>query len=216
MVSFKKKKEVYFLLDKNNDWIEKYLKKYFSKFPKNFIYKLSKNPKQIKNKIVFVLSYTRILKKSFLKQNKEVLIVHPSKLPDDKGFAPVQYQILKKKNLIHVSLIRAVQEVDAGPIAIRDTFSLEGHELSEEIRKKQSQTMFSIISKFLIKYPKVKFKNQKSAGNFNRRRYAKDSELDINKSIKSQFNLLRIVDNKFYPAFFKHMNNTYYLTIKKK
>ena len=212
----KKKNEVFFLLDKKNNWIEKYLKKHLSNFPKKYIYKISKNPNNIKNKIVFVLSYTKILGVDFLEKNKEVLIAHPSKLPRDKGFAPVQYQILKKKNLIHVSLIRAVQEIDSGPIALRDTFSLQGHELSEEIREKQFYSIFKVISKFLIKYPNITFKRQKGIGNFNKRRHANDSELDINKSIKSQFNLLRVVDNNLYPAFFKYKKKTYYIKIEKK
>ncbi len=44
---------------------------------------------------------------------------------------------------------------------------------------------------------------------FPRRKY-KDSELDINKSILEQFNLLRIVDNERYPAFF-YINETKYI-----
>ena len=42
-----------------------------------------------------------------------------------------------------------------------------------------------------------------------------DSELDINKSINSQFNLLRICDNKRYPAFFRKHGFTYKLQIEK-
>ena len=34
------------------------------------------------------------------------------------------------------------------------------------------------------------------------KRNPSDSELDINKTIKDQFNLMRIVDNEEYPAFF--------------
>ena len=45
-------------------------------------------------------------------------------------------------------------------------------------------------------------------GNFNRRRYPKNSELDINKSIKSQFNHMRINDNELYPSFFKYKNSS--------
>ena len=41
------------------------------------------------------------------------------------------------------------------------------------------------------------------------------SELNINKTLKSQFNLLRICSNDFYPAFFKHKNNKYIIKIFK-
>ena len=215
MKSSNNKNTVLFLLDSSNSWIEKYLKNYLLKFPKKNQYKISKNPKSIKNKIVFALSYTKILKNDFLQRNKEVLIAHPSNLPKDKGFAPVQQQVLRKKNLIHVALIRAVENVDEGPVAVRGTFLLKGHELSEEIREKQAAAIFKVVKKFLQKYPNVQFKNQKGVSTYNKKRHKADSELNINKSIKSQFNLLRIVDNKLYPAFFKYKKNIYCLKITK-
>jgi methionyl-tRNA formyltransferase len=212
---FKKKKIIIFLLDKNNNWIESFLRKHLSKFTKKYQYKISKNIKLIKNKIVFVLSYTKILKDDFLQKNKEVLILHPSNLPKDKGFAPVQYQVLRNRKLIHVSLIKASKKVDAGPVAIKDKFFLKGHELSNEIRKMQALAIFRVVNKFLKKYPNIAFKEQKGLGTFNKRRNYKDSELKINKSLKSQFNLLRIVDNKLYPAFFRYRGNTYIIKIFK-
>ena len=62
---------------------------------------------------------------SFLK-NELVLIAHPSKLPKDKGFAPLQYQILRNKNKVFMTLIKAVKEVDAGPIYFQNSFMLNG------------------------------------------------------------------------------------------
>jgi len=212
----KLKKNFYFLLDPSNLWIENFLKESLKNFPKKYNYVITKNYKIIKNSIVFVLSYTKILDVNFIKRNKKVLIIHPSKLPKDKGFAPVQNQVLKNKRLIHTCIIEASEKVDSGPIIYRDTFLLHGHELSNEIRKKQSISTFKLIRKFLKNYPKFKAYKQKGVSSFNKRRTPSDSELNINKSIKSQFNLLRIVDNKLYPAFFKYRSHTYYIKIKKK
>lgn len=39
---------------------------------------------------------------------------------------------------------------------------------------------------------------------FYSRRMLKDSELDVNKSIREQFNLLRVADNNKYSAFFSY------------
>jgi len=211
-----RQKEIFFfLLDQNNSWIEKYLNNFLKIFPKKYNYKITKNLVGIKNKNVFVLSYTKILPKSFLKKNKRVLIVHPSKLPYDRGFAPVQNQILRSKNKIHISLIEAVEKVDLGPIIYRDVFLLSGDELSDEIREKQAIAIYKIILKFLKKYPNIKTYNQKGIGTFNKRRKQKDCKLNISKSIKSQFNLLRICDNNLYPAFFKYKKNTYVIKIYK-
>jgi len=123
----------------------------------------------------------------------------------------VQNQILKKKKKIYVSLIEATKDVDSGNIYLRNFFVLKGHELNDEIRYLQAQAYFKIIKKFLLKYPNIKFKPQNGRSNFNLRRRPQDSEININKTIKSQFNLLRICDNELYPAFFKYKKKIYIL-----
>ncbi len=212
----KKKYKVTFLLDKSNLWFEKQLKNYNFKLNNKYIFKISKNPNNIKNQnIVFPLSYTRILSESFLRKNELVLIVHSSKLPKDKGFAPLQYQILNNKNKIYISIIKAFKKVDAGPIYFQNSFILDGTELSDEIRNIQGKQILKMIKKFLIKYPYVKSKNQTGKGNFNKKRHPKDSQLDVNKTIKHQFNHLRINDNERYPSFFYHKGKKYLIKIYK-
>ena len=212
----KKKFKVTFLLDKSNLWFEKQLKNYDFRLNNKYIFKISKNPNNIKNQnIVFPLSYTRILPESFLQKNELVLIAHPSKLPKDKGFAPLQYQILRNKNKVYISLIKATKKVDAGPIYFQNSFVLNGTELSDEIRNIQGIQFLNIIKKFLIKYPKIKSKKQIGKGNFNKKRYPKDSQLDINKTIKQQFNHLRINDNELYPSFFYYKGQKYIIKVFK-
>jgi len=211
-----KKYKVTFLLDKSNLWFEKQLKNYDFRLNYKYIFKISKNSNNIKNQnIVFPLSYTRILPESFLQKNELVLIAHPSKLPKDKGFAPLQYQILNNKNKIYMSLIKAAKEVDAGPIYFQNFFMLDGTELSNEIRSIQGLQFLKIINKFLIKYPNVKSKKQTGKGNFNKRRYPKDSQLNTNKTFKEQFNHLRINDSELYPSFFNYKGQKYIIKIFK-
>ena len=212
----RKKYKVTFLLDKSNLWFEKHLKNYDFRLNNKYIFKISKNPKNIKNQnIVFPLSYTKILPEDFLQKNELILVAHPSKLPKDKGFAPLQYQILKNKNKVYMSLIKAAKEVDAGPIYLQNSFLLNGTELSDEIRNVQGIQFLNIIKKFLIKYPNIKPTKQTGKGNFNKRRYPKDSQLNINKTIKQQFNHLRINDNELYPSFFYYKDQKYIIKVFK-
>ena len=212
----KKKYKVTFLLDKSNLWFEKQFKNYDFKLNNKYIFKISKNPNTIKSQnIVFPLSYTRILPESFLQKNELVLIAHSSKLPKDKGFAPLQYQILRDENKVYMSLIKASKEVDAGPIYFQNSFVLNGTELSDEIRNIQGKQFLIMIKKFLIKYPNIKSKKQIGKCNFNKRRYSKDSQLDINKTIKQQFNHLRTNDNELYPSFFYYKGQKYIIKIFK-
>ena len=210
------KYKVTFLLDKSNLWFEKQLRNYNFKLNNKYIFKISKNPNNIKNQnIVFPLSYTKILPESFFTKNELVLIAHSSKLPKDKGFAPLQYQILKNKKKVYTSLIKEAKEVDAGSIYYQNSFMLDGTELSDEIRYIQGLQILKIINKFLIKYPNVKSKKQSGKSNFNKRRYPKDSELNVNKTIKQQFNHLRINDNELYPSFFYFKGQKYIIKIFK-
>lgn len=212
----KKKYKITFLLDRSNLWFEKQLKNFDFNLDSKYIFKISKNHNNIKNQnIVFPLSYTKILPESFLQKNDLVLIAHPSKLPKDKGFAPLQYQVLENKNKFYISLIKAVKKVDAGPIYLQNSFILNGTELSDEIRNIQGLQFLKIIKDFLIKYPNIKSKKQNEKSNFNKRRFPKDSQLSINQTIKKQFNHLRINDNKLYPSFFFFKGQKYIIKIYK-
>jgi|TARA_B110000037_G_scaffold208667_1_gene256985 methionyl-tRNA formyltransferase len=212
----KKKYKITFLLDRSNLWFEKQLKNFDFNLDSKYIFKISKNHNNIKNQnIVFPLSYTKILPESFLQKNDLVLIAHPSKLPKDKGFAPLQYQVLENKNKFYISLIKAVKKVDAGPIYLQNSFILNGTELSDEIRNIQGLQFLKIIKDFLIKYPNIKSKKQNGKSNFNKRRFPKDSQLSINQTIKKQFNHLRINDNKLYPSFFFFKGQKYIIKIYK-
>ena len=212
----KKKFKVTFLLDKSNLWIEKKLRNFNFKLNNKYIFKISKNHNSISNQdIVFPLSYTKILPEIFLKKNNLILIAHPSKLPKDKGFAPLQYQILKNKKNFYMTLIEASKKVDTGPIYLQETFKLNGTELSDEIRDIQGNQVLKLIKKLLIKYPNIQSKKQMGKSNFNKRRYPKDSQLNINKTIKKQFNHLRINDNMLYPSFFYFKGHKYIIKIFK-
>ena len=198
-----KKYKVTFLLDKKNLWFEKQLKNYKFKKRSKYFFSISKDYKKIKKQnIVFPISNTKILPKKFLSNHEYVLIPHPSKLPKDKGFAPIQNQILKKKKKIFISLIKAVEKVDEGPICIQNHFNIDKTDLSLDIRRKQGEAYIKIIEDFLNIYPNVNFKTQTGKGNFNKKRTPNDSEININKSIKAQFDKIRICDNELYPAFF--------------
>ncbi len=211
------KKNIAFLFDKKNFWIEDYLNFFnFKKYSKKYSIKCFKDEKNVKNfDVVFVISYTKILSTKFIKKNRLSLIPHPSELPKDKGFAPIHNAVLKKKKKFFISLIKAEKEVDSGDICIQRSYKLNGDELMDDLRFLQAKAIFHVIGKFLDTYPKIRFRKQKGRSNFNKRRNPSDSQINIKKSILSQFNLLRVCDNKRYPAFFIHKGVKYFLKIEK-
>lgn len=165
--------------------------------------------------IVFILSYFRLIGSEHLKLHEHNLVVHESDLPKGKGWAPYFWQILQGKNRIPVVLFEATQAMDAGNIYFKDCIRLEGHELNAELREKQALKSIELCLRFLRAGSAVCGKPQKGKSTLFPKRTPKDSELNINKSIKNQFNLLRIADNLEYPVFFRYKKAKYTLKIEK-
>jgi methionyl-tRNA formyltransferase len=126
------------------------------------------------------------------------LVVHESDLPRGKGWPPMTWQILEGKDKIPVSLLEAVEKVDSGDIYIQECIEFAGHELVEELRQKQAKTNVDLCKKFVDGYRKnvMHGHRQKGLESFYRRRTPADSRVDPDKTIREQFNLFRVVDNK--------------------
>lgn len=165
--------------------------------------------------IVFILSYHKILDKKFLEKHKNKVVIHESKLPKGKGWAPLFWQILEGKKNIPFTMFEANTNIDDGDIIMQDSLNLTGYELNEEIREKQAHKIFDMCLEFVRNFDKYE-KREKQVGisSFYKKRSFKDSQLNINKSIKDQFNLLRIVHNTDYPAFFEIDGYRYKLRIE--
>lgn len=120
---------------------------------------------------------------------------------------------LEGKDSIVFTLFKADTGVDSGAIYLQKTLHLNGLELYEELREKQAKMCQQICLEFLDKYSTLKPQAQKGEESFYPKRTSKDSELDIAKSIESQFNLLRIVSNEEFPAFFYKNGKKFILKI---
>ena len=125
------------------------------------------------------------------------------------------WQILEEKNEIPFSMFEVDESVDSGEIYMQKILKLTGYELNEELRDKQANFTIDMCLDFVENYDKYKIpKPQIGQESFYPKRSEKDSRLDIDKSIKEQFNLLRIVDNENYPAYFEIDGYRYVLKIE--
>jgi len=165
--------------------------------------------------ILVLLSCENIVGTEILRKHKNNLVVHASDLPSGKGWSPLTWQILEGKNEIHVTLFEAVEKVDAGAIYGQEILKFDGHELIDELRQKLNIASINLILEFIKKYPIVKGRKQEGDESFYKRRKKKDSKIDPHKSLVEQFNILRIVDNDRYPAFFELYGKRYIIRIEK-
>lgn len=206
------------VLTSKSSWFLPYAKKFVKILKLNnisarlFLYhkRISKN-----YEVVFILNYYKIIKQWFLLKHKHNIVVHESYLPKGRGWAPLFWQILDGKNKIPISLFEATAGIDKGDIYLRDWIKLNGSELHDEIRQKQAIKTIELCLRFIKKYNKLRPKIQKGKPSYYKKRSPVDSELNINKTLKSQFNLLRIVNNNEFPAFFYQKGYKYILSIRK-
>lgn len=168
--------------------------------------------------VVFFLGCGQIVPSNILEKNKHNLVVHESNLPQGKGWSPLTWQILERKNDIPIVLFEAAEKVDSGVIYLKETMHFTGTELVEELRVIQANATFKLCLEFIDNYPDIidKAVNQERESSYYRRRTPEDSRLDPDKTIREQFNLLRVVDNERYPAFFELNGKRYILKVFKK
>lgn len=167
--------------------------------------------------LCFYLSYGRIVDAPTRARYRNNLVVHESDLPKGRGWSPMSWQVLEGADRIPVTLLEAVDELDAGPIYLQEWIDLTGHELTLEWRRLQANSTYRLCRYFVAQYPAILEQARKQEGDttiYHRRR-PKNSELDPTKSLTEQFNLLRVVDNDNYPAFFEVAGKRYILRIEK-
>ena len=165
--------------------------------------------------VVFYLSCLRITPPDILVKNHYNLVVHASDLPKGRGFSPTTWQILEGLHEIPVCLLEAEAEVDAGVVYYKDFMSLQGHELSDEWRELLGEKTVELCRRFMNEPCPPEGEKQIGEASFYERRRPVDSRMEIHKSLEEQFDLLRVVDNESYPAYFEMRGHKYVLKIEK-
>ena len=165
--------------------------------------------------VAFFLGCVGIAKEPVLALNQSNLIVHESALPKGRGFSPLTWQILENHNVIPLCLLFAAETADAGAVVYREQLNFEGHELNSELKSAQGEKTVELCLQFMRSSSFPRGEPQQGEATWYKRRGPEDSRLDPNKSITEQFNLLRVVDNDRYPAFFELNGQRYILKIEK-
>lgn len=165
--------------------------------------------------VAFFLGCLNIVKPAVLEQNHRNLVVHASDLPQGRGFSPWTWQVLEGAQNLSICLLDAAADVDAGAVVYKNQVSLTGKELVGDLRQLIGEETISLCRRFLSELEPVPGRPQEGDVSYYRRRSANDSELNTEVSLKSQFNLLRTVDNDHYPAFFRMNGAVYKLKIER-
>lgn len=148
--------------------------------------------------LCFLLSFSKIVSARDLQRNKHIT-----------------WQILEGKNCIPITLFEATAKVDAGQIYLQKEMHFKGTELVHELRHVQGTVTQQLCLEFVSRYPAIlqTARAQRGEETFYPRRRPVDSCMDLDKPLRTQINLLRVVDNERYPAFFDYEGERYYLAV---
>ena len=207
--------KVQILVDNNDSWYLPFAKILKEKLAKKVdsISLVNVHSEVEEGDVLCLVSCEKMFKN--LDLNKSNIVVHESSLPKGKGWSPLTWQVLEGAKRIPVTLFEAHENVDSGQIYLQEFIELNGTELLEELKNKQGELTNKMIEEYVCFFPTLLGRKQEGKSSFYSRRTPKDSKIDINKSIDEQFDLLRIVDNEKYPAFFIKNNVKYILKIFK-
>lgn len=167
----------------------------------------------VRGDVCFLLSCSRLIEPEYLRLHRHNIVVHASDLPRNKGFAPMQWQVLEGRNEIPLTLFEATDAPDAGPYYFKSSIALEGTELYDELRVKLAKKINELCMQFIDEVDRVAAIQQSGEESFLRKRTRRDDELDPEKSIAEQFDHFRIADNERFPLWFRFRGRKYILKI---
>lgn len=148
------------------------------------------------NRIFFVFWSWKIPDKII--ENYDCISFHTAPLPKYRGGSPIQNQILDGKTKSKVTAFRTSYELDKGDIFLQEPISLEGD--LKDIFGRISASIISMIKKILTN--KIRPHPQRGKPTYCKRRTPEQSELDLSKSARYNYNLVRALNMKPYPHAF--------------
>jgi methionyl-tRNA formyltransferase len=167
--------------------------------------------------IVFLISCSEIMNASDRAKYKACLVLHASDLPKGRGWSPHIWELMHGAKAITLSMLEVEDKVDSGRIWRKTNISVPKHALWDEINHLLFTAEVELIDYAVQNFALVTPQNQMETElpTYYPKRTPQDSQIDPNKSISEQFDLIRVCDPNRFPAFFEHFGKRYILKLEK-
>ncbi len=167
--------------------------------------------------ILFLISCSELIHASDRANYQASLILHASDLPKGRGWSPHIWQLVQGADLITLSMLEAENKVDSGKIWMQTCIDIPKHALWDEINHLLFTAEVQLIDYAVQHFGRVSPKDQTDAeqASYFRKRSPQDSQIDVNKSIAEQFDLIRVCDPNRFPAYFEYLGHRYFLKLEK-
>lgn len=167
--------------------------------------------------ILFLISCNEVISSKVRAKFDKTLVIHASDLPKGRGWSPHIWEIVDGAESITIVLLEAEDKVDCGAIWKKLHIPIPKHALHDEINrvlfKAESDLMSFAVENFSTARPSPQ--NASIEPSYYSKRSPEHSEIDPNKSLLSQFDLLRVCDPVRYPAYFKLHGCRYKIVLEK-
>lgn len=196
--------------------VHSYLEKWMEKNTEHKV-DLIYSPSQLTSgDILFLISCSEILTRVQRKKFAKVLVVHASDLPYGRGWSPHIWSIINGATEITLSLLEAEDSIDTGDIWKKNNISIPKtaifNEINELIFNAELELMDFAVKNFHTVEPEKQLDVCTKPWP---KRSPKDSLIDINQTIDSQFDLMRVCDTNRFPAYFYKDGVRFNIIIKK-
>lgn len=149
---------------------------------------------RIKPRYIFFLHWSWIVPDEIV-NDYECICFHMTDLPYGRGGSPLQNLIIRGHEETKLTAFRMVQELDAGPVYLRETLPLEGS--ANDIYIRASQLSAKMIDKIIRDEP-MPVEQKGEVVEFKRRRAA-ESIIPCVQSSEDLHNFIRMLDAEGYP-----------------
>ena len=183
--------------------INAYIDKWVEKNKNHQINIVHSKEELVSGEILFLISCSEIISKLEKGKYKKTLVIHASDFPIGRGWSPHVWEVINGATDITLSLLEAEDKVDTGDIWKKVGVSIPKTALFDEINELIFNAELELMSFAVSNYNTIKPKRQLNIDStYWPKRSPKDSEIDANKRISEQFDLIRVCDPDRFPAFF--------------
>lgn len=153
--------------------------------------------RQINPRYVFFQHWSNRIPPEIYEQFESV-VFHMTDLPFGRGGSPLQNLIVRGFEETKISAIRCVEEIDAGPVYLKQKLKLDGS--ATEIFQRAANVIEDMIVSILKNSPEPT--PQEGTPVVFERRVAEDGNLESAKNLKEMYNMIRMLDAETYPSAF--------------
>jgi methionyl-tRNA formyltransferase len=128
----------------------------------------------------------------------QCIVFHMTDVPYGRGGSPLQNLILRGHTSTKLTAMRMTEEMDAGPVYLKEALSLDGS--AQEIYERASRLAAKMIRRIIT--DEVTPAPQQGEATVFRRRRPEESEVPEMADLEKLYNFIRMLDAEGYPRAF--------------